>query len=140
MSNSEDIQLVHSLLNSFLLMVLKATREHNLSRYYEVLIRLRSEIFRSPEKDWEIDAMARFTNLSKSHLQMLFKKQFGITCTDAVISARLEMAKSLLIETQMPIAEISSLCGYNNVEHFIRQFKSHLGVTPMRYRTENISA
>ena len=139
MSASEDPQLVHSLLHSFLLMVLKSTREHNLPRYYDVLIRLRSEIFRSPERDWTIDAMAKLTNLSKSHLQMLFKKQFGITCTDAVISARLEMAKSLLIETQIAISEVGTLCGYNNVEHFIRQFRSRLAVTPMQYRIEYLS-
>ena len=138
-SASEDPRLVHSLLHSFLLMVLKDTREHSLPRYHEVLIRLRSAIFRSPEKDWDIAAMAKATNLSKSHLQMLFKQQFGITCTDAVIAARLEMAKSLLLETQMPVAEIGALCGYNNTEHFIRQFKSRLGLTPLKYRAESRS-
>lgn len=139
MSTSEDPRLVHSLLHSFLLMVLKDTREPNIPKYHEALIRLRSAIFKNPEKDWDIAAMAKATNLSKSHLQMLFKQQFGITCTDAVIAARLEMAKSLLLETQMPVAEIGALCGYNNVEHFIRQFKSRLAVTPLKYRAEGRS-
>ena len=136
MSASEDPRLVHSLLHSFLLMALKATREHSLSRYHEALIRLRSAIFRSPERDWDIATMAKDTNLSKTHLQMLFKKQFGVTCTEAVITARLEMAKGLLLETQMPVAEIGALCGYHATEHFIRQFRSRLLKTPLQYRLE----
>ena len=136
MSPVADRFLLHSLLQSFLLMALKSTRESTLSRYSDVLSKLRMEIIRNPEKTWEISNMAKETQLSKSYLQMLFKKQFGISCVDAVISARLEMAKSLLTESQMSVSEIGELCGYNNTEHFIRQFKSRLGISPLQYRSE----
>ncbi|MBE7045235.1 MAG: helix-turn-helix transcriptional regulator, partial [Ruminococcaceae bacterium] len=32
------------------------------------------------------------------------------------------------------VEEISFACGYHNVEHFIRQFKKEVGMSPMQYR------
>ena len=47
---------------------------------------------------------------------------------------RMKKARSLLDNTKFTIAHISDLLGYENVESFIRRFKSISGKTPSRYR------
>ena len=56
-----------------------------------------------------------------------------------VSSVRLRRAQDLLEYSEYSIRDISEQCGYNNVEHFCRQFRQHNGCTPGQYR-KNASA
>lgn len=53
---------------------------------------------------------------------------------DDVINSRIRMAKEYLIQNAQSIAEVASRCGYQNVEHFCRQFKQLTGHTPRNYQ------
>lgn len=64
----------------------------------------------------------------------LYKAQFGITFTDDLINVRLDKARKLLKSTNMRLAEIADNCGYNNIYHFMRQFKKRFGMTAIQYR------
>ena len=134
MSESADGDILSDLFRAFLRMALRSTENRASPWYCEAILRLRNEIIREPGRPWDIELMAKESSLSKSYLQMLFKKQFGISCMDAVIMARVQMAQNLLVETELSVAQIGELCGYNNTEHFIRQFKSHSSATPLKYR------
>ena len=48
---------------------------------------------------------------------------------------RMEQAKKLLTETDLPISEISLLAGYAEVNSFIKTFKNIESVTPAAYRS-----
>jgi len=104
--------------------------------YYDVLLDLRSQIYRHPDKKWSVAKMAGLVNLSTSHFQRLYKKTFGISCITDVISCKIEYAKISLAATGGTIREISALCGYENEEHFMRQFKRIVGITPSEYRKQ----
>ena len=54
-----------------------------------------------------------------------------------VILQRLKRAQDQLISTAKSVQEIAEDCGYNNVEHFCRQFRKFLGISPGRYRKEH---
>ena len=88
---------------------------------------------------WNINMMAAKLHLSPSHLQALYHRQFGSSCMDNVIEGRLRRAQDLLEYSEYSIRDISEQCGYNNVEHFCRQFRQHNGCTPGQYR-KNASA
>ena len=83
--------------------------------------------------------MAAKLHLSPSHLQTLYHRKFGSSCMDNVIEGRLRRAQDLLEYSEYSIRDISEQCGYNNVEHFCRQFRQHNGCTPGQYR-KNASA
>lgn len=98
------------------------------------LYRLRSDIYIHPEKDLSIDDMAERMNFSRSYFQRIYKDEFGISCKDDVIAARLEKARSLLTVTKLPVGNIAEQCGYNEVNHFMRQFRDRTGMTALEYR------
>ena len=105
--------------------------------YKEMLPKLRSEIMANPQREWDIELMAKEIGISRSHLQRLYKQFFSVSCLDDVITARINKAKSLLRHTDLRIQEIAVQCGYQNVSHFMRQFKDKCGVTAMQYRKQN---
>lgn len=102
--------------------------------HHTALRELRAEIYRNPAKKYTVSDFAAEVSLSPSHFQALYKAQFGVSCYEDVISARLDMAKFYLQNTTLPINRISELCGYDNDVHFIRQFRSRVGMTAGEYR------
>ena len=104
--------------------------------YKEQLARLRREIAAEPQRDWNIDDMARSVGISRSHMQRLYKQFFGTSCLEDIIESRMNRAKQLLTYTDLRIQEIAMQCGYNNESHFMRQFKSRCGMTAVQYRMQ----
>ncbi len=109
-----------------------AIEEH--SKRYMDFLELRSNIYSNPQNYISIEQIAKTVHLSKSHFQILYKEYFKISCINDVIIARTEKAKLFITNTDKSISEISFLCGYSNIEHFIRQFKKIVGITPTSYR------
>lgn len=101
------------------------------------LLTLRRKIAASPELPWNISDMAQELHLSTGYLQFLYKQKYDISCMDDVINFRLLKARDYLIYTPHSIAEIAELCGYNNTEHFCRQFRKYVGLTPGQYRKQS---
>ena len=78
--------------------------------------------------------MANSIHISEGYLQSIYKHFFNTTCIADVINSRIQTASELLISTNKSIEEIAETCGYQNTEHFIRQFKKSIGITPAKYR------
>lgn len=108
------------------------------SGYRNSFLSLREQIYQYPERQWTLEEMAQQVQLGTRSLQKFYKRFFGISCMNEVILCRVERAKQLLSRTTVSIAEISQQCGYNNWEHFSRQFKSRVGMTPTQYRRKCI--
>lgn len=100
------------------------------------MTQLRTVIHTDPERTMSIDDMAASVNMSRSGFQHLYKKMFGISVMDDVISGRVERAKRLLSSTELTVAEIALKCGYTTEYNFMRQFKSRTGRTPTEYRKQ----
>lgn len=73
-------------------------------------------------------------HLSEKYISRYFKEHFHITLSQYVNHLRLEHARQLLQETQLPVTEVALRSGYPNVSYFIRSFKKMYGVSPLRYR------
>ncbi|WP_159882187.1 helix-turn-helix domain-containing protein [Paenibacillus puerhi] len=102
-------------------------------QYYN-LLRLRTAIQINPSDHWTVSKMADYLRISPGYLQNIYKKTFGISCMDDVINSRIRLAKEYLIHSSQSVAEISARCGYQNVEHFCRQFKQITGYSPRTYQ------
>lgn len=102
--------------------------------HYSALIELREKIYRNPQKKWNVDMMAAEVNMSRSYFQHVYRDTFGVSCMTDVISGKIEKAKEILSETGCTVSQVAAMCGYDNDEHFMRQFKKIVGITPTCYR------
>lgn len=108
--------------------------QHQAVPYQDALDTLRDEIYLNPAYPWALPEMASRINISVRLLQKIYKKMFRVSCMEDVITARISHAMHLLQNTDNTIQNISTLCGYNNIEHFCRQFKKRTGIPPKEYR------
>ncbi len=106
--------------------------------YFTQLHNLRSDIYNNPQKIWNIENAALSVRLSRSHFQRLYKSIFSISFNEDVINARISKAKILLSSSVLNINKTAHECGYENTEHFIRQFKIKTGFTPNKFKNREI--
>ena len=87
-------------------------------------------------QDVGLKKISELTNLSQFHFVRQFKKSIGITPHQYIMQQRVEMAKRLLKQQDLAIANIALDCGFSNQSHLGRVFKRHIGTTPKKYREE----
>jgi len=81
-----------------------------------------------------LEEIASAAYLSEYHFARLFKEIIGVTPHVYLANLRLERARKLLAETELPISEVAALVGYHSQSHFTKIFKSITGTTPRAYR------
>ena len=107
--------------------------------HYNDLLAVRKQILNSPDRLWKIEELAEQAHLSHAYFQVMYKKAFGVTCITDVINTKITQAKVLLTSTDLPVKQVAQELGYNEVYHFIRQFKKSTGLTPGAFRKKTIS-
>ena len=88
-------------------------------------------------KPFNLEELAAASELSKYHLERVFKRATGLTPCTYALMLRIERAKQLLTSTQMPIASIASELGFSHQSHLTNVFKKLTDLTPHVYRVQS---
>ncbi|MBP7336362.1 helix-turn-helix domain-containing protein [Niveispirillum sp.] len=87
------------------------------------------------DDDLSLVTLAAVAGLSPSHFARRFKAALGEAPHRYVLARRVNWAKRLLLETEMPLAEIAAAAGFSSQAHLTGIFGRAVGVTPGAYRT-----
>jgi AraC family transcriptional regulator len=79
-------------------------------------------------------AVARAVRMSYFHFSRAFKQSMGMTATNYIAERRIERAKKMLEETELPISEIALRSGFSSQSHFTTAFRRLAGATPKAFR------
>ncbi len=88
--------------------------------------------------DITIEQLASVAHLSISALERRFKKYLAKTPKQFIRQIRLENARRLLIETQLPIAQIAYQSGFADHSYFSRHFKLMFDELPSDVRSQSL--
>ncbi len=102
------------------------------------LARLIYKVHSHYSDEWDINKFIQYCQVSKSKLFRLFKITFDETPLKWLKNYRMSQARRLLVETDASIATISWQVGYEDPLHFSRDFHKIVGVSPARFRKNEI--
>jgi LacI family transcriptional regulator len=74
--------------------------------------------------------------VSRSVLQRRFRNLLGRSIHGMIAGVRLQRAKRLLVETDLPLSVIAQRTGYSHVEYLCAAFRQAVGLPPGAYRRE----
>ena len=111
-----------------------SSMEHSLQTTYDKLKKLFLYIQSNYNKSISVSKAAHICGFSASHFMKLFKELTGQSFSQYLKNYRLEMAASLLVESQQKIIEISEQTGFHNHSYFTRSFIAKYGISPSMYR------
>jgi len=98
---------------------------------------IRSYINQNYNSELLVGDIAIHYAINANYLSTIFKKIVGCSVSRYIINIRIEKACYYLRETELSIAEISSMVGYHDPQYFYRVFKKVLGLTAFEYRSNN---
>ena len=121
------------------ILALKVSSDTNEYKKYEKTVSDICEyISHNLDKDLTIDHLAGFANISKFHFIRVFQNITGYTPHKYILLLQINMAKSLLNNEDLSIAEIAEKCYFGDSKNFILNFKKFTGTTPRKHRKENV--
>ena len=86
------------------------------------------------EYDISIESVAASFHISTDAVRKAVLAHTGKLYREYLIYLRIEYAKVLLRQENVPVAELCKMVGYENVTYFTKLFKEVTGVPPARYR------
>jgi AraC family transcriptional regulator len=98
------------------------------------LRRVKEFINESLEEDLSLADIAAVAGLSQFHFSRAFRKSTGLSPQQYLTHQRIELAKRLLENENLPIVEISLRAGFKNQSHFTTLFHKYTKFTPKLWR------
>lgn len=89
--------------------------------------------------DLSLEAMAAEVIVSPRYLPRAFKTAIGQSPHRYVLARRIERAKELLRNTDMPIVDVALASGFSSQSHLSNWFLREVGISPAAYRRQAVS-
>ncbi len=85
-------------------------------------------------QDLSVKDVADHVNFNPEYFSRLFKKETGENVKNYILRVKVDAAKDLLKNPNIPISMVASELGYSNFSHFTQMFRKHESITPSEYQ------
>lgn len=82
------------------------------------------------------EALAAFVGFTPDYLSSYFKKETGSTLNQYIHNEKIQFAKRMLLQTDLPVSVIAQNLGFETSSYFTALFKKTTGMTPREYRKQ----
>lgn len=137
----DNYLMVHILFTQLLLLIARNvadTKDQSIQLSNPYLKKVIEYLHENYDYDIKIEQLSTITHLHPNYLHRIFKESMGCTIIDYLTKIRMEKAKMLITQTDIPITEVASFIGMNSSQYFSKVFKKHIGITPSALRKRNI--
>jgi transcriptional regulator GlxA family with amidase domain len=93
---------------------------------------------RDPARAVTLAEVAGHVAMEKTAFCRYFKLKVGRSYVSVISALRVRYAAELLARSDYSIGEVTALVGFENRTTFARRFRSHFGVTPSAFRSQNV--
>lgn len=128
--------LMHALLVSVLTVTegVGETRENPTDEPHILGSRIKDYIDRHYMEPITLQSMGEALRISPYYLSHVFKQMSGYSPVQYLLRRRIGEAQTLLITTELSVARIAEMVGYDSQSYFNLQFTKNVGMPPSRYR------
>ncbi len=100
----------------------------------EIVERVMTYIRHNYASPIDLSHLASRYHFSSAYLSKIFKEYANISPGRYLRDCRMNMAKKLLRDTDLPVKDVSEKVGYPDHVHFSKSFKNTTGLSPAQYR------
>ena len=89
------------------------------------------------KENLSLDQLAQLAHVNKYYLAHAFRREFGVSPINYLISRRVAESRFLLRETDHNLSLIAQMLGFSSPSYFSQCFRRLEGISPMEYRRQN---
>lgn len=104
------------------------------------LLRAKDRIDAASHEEWPVSRLARVSRVSEAHFARSFREAFGVPPHRYLLTRRIERAKALLRDTDLPVTDIARQTGWKSLGTFGRVFRDITGASPGEIRERGSGA
>jgi AraC-like DNA-binding protein len=104
------------------------------------LLRARDLMDSEYARTLNVEQIGRSAHLTEAHFSRQFRRAFGETPHQYLLSRRLERAAALLGNTDYTVTRICDLVGLSSLGSFSTAFRRAYGASPTAYRAQHLPA
>jgi AraC-like DNA-binding protein len=104
------------------------------------LRRVRDRIDRDHAQPLDVEELAAAVHMSAGHLSREFKRAYGESPYQYLMTRRIERAMTLLRRGDLSITEVCFAVGFSSLGTFSTRFRELVGVSPSEYRRQAATA
>lgn len=124
----------------FVLMARLVTEQKNETTQLNMYVKdALSYIHQHYDCDIQVKDIAAVVNLHPGYFHRIFKQHVGCSVIEYLASVRMDKAKMLLADTNIPLGDVPDYVGINSTQYFSALFKKHTNETPLSYRKKHQS-
>jgi YesN/AraC family two-component response regulator len=97
---------------------------------------LLSSLFNQNVSDLSLAHLADQLGVSKRQASRIIQKYYQLNFKEKHTGDRLELAKNLLLTTDLPIELVAEKAGFTSTSYFCKKFKESWGATPSQFRKQ----
>ncbi len=109
-------------------------KAESLVQPYQQMEQVLSYVVQHYAEKIEVSELASLVHLSVSQFDRRFKSIFQMTPQKYILRVRINAACQALTTTNQSVANIAQLAGFYDQSYFTKQFRRHMGLTPLAYR------
>lgn len=109
------------------------------NRYSKQITKCIDYIYDNLHHKITVASIAECLHMTPTYLSKLFSKEVNMSLSAYIKEQRLIGAANMLIYTNNSISEISEYFVFSSQSHFTTAFQSKYGMTPKKYRDQNIT-
>ena len=105
----------------------------------ELLKTVISYIRQNYQRPLSLGELAALAGMNEQYFCRFFKKALGKTPISYINDFRIRHAATLLCTTELPVTEVCLESGFNNLGHFMKEFKKATQFTPLQFRRQSMT-
>ena len=86
-----------------------------------------------------LERLSEEAHMNKYYLSHVFKREYGVSPINYLISRRIDESKYLLTETDLSMSQIAQILGFSSLSYFSQVFRKSQQISPMEFRRNSKS-
>ncbi len=133
-SNINDNEMQSALQGIFVEILSRLSMVVKENRYSSEAIILKNHLDSNTNRIVASEELSKLIFRSKDYCQKLFLREFNTTPYAYQLEQKIQIAKNLLLNSQISVGEIAEKVGYSDIHYFSNLFQKKCGLRPLAYR------
>lgn len=134
-----DMRVLHGMERDMVSLFIDRVEENRTRRASQLVRRVIGYVDEHLAEDLSTPIITQAVFVHPDHLSRRFRQETGETLHSYILRRRVEEAAHFMRYSHDSINDIASLYQFSSQSHFCTVFKKYIGVTPQRYRNEELA-